>query len=227
MLWGASLKSFEGPACAQGYLWSNAIRVGYPGLSWNWLDSSRRFSPLWFSLIFYSILGFTRYNMDLRTSIYGVAWGNKTRSWFLAASLTRRLLLLNGTVCFFARSLKFGLWEWYSKIDLMWSIFYMYIGTPQKIFAQGPISVQFSCSVMSNSSAISWTIAHQAHLSMVFPRQEYWSGLPFPYPGDLPNPGIEPTSPALAGRFFTVEPSGNPFWNNTTHLIERLEYSFI
>ena len=151
MLWGASLKSFEGPACAQGYLWSNAIRVGYPGLSWNWLDSSRRFSPLWFSLIFYSILGFTRYNMDLRTSIYGVAWGNKTRSWFLAASLTRRLLLLNGTVCFFARSLKFGLWEWYSKIDLMWSIFYMYIGTPQKIFAQGPISVQFSCSVMSNS----------------------------------------------------------------------------
>ena len=43
-------------------------------------------------------------------------------------------------------------------------------------------------------------------LSMGFPRQEYRSGLPFPTPGDLPNPGIEPASPALAGRFFTAEP---------------------
>ena len=44
-----------------------------------------------------------------------------------------------------------------------------------------------------------WTVAHQALLSMGFPRQEYWSGLPFPYPGDLPNLEIEPMSPALAG----------------------------
>ena len=43
-----------------------------------------------------------------------------------------------------------------------------------------------------------------------FPRQEYWSRLPFPPPGDLPNPGIERTSPALAGRFFTTEPPGKP-----------------
>ena len=52
-----------------------------------------------------------------------------------------------------------------------------------------------------------WTVAHQAPLSMGFSRQEYWSGLPCPPPGDLPNPGIEPTSltcPALAGRFFTT-----------------------
>ena len=41
---------------------------------------------------------------------------------------------------------------------------------------------------------------------MEFSRQEYWSGLPFPPPGDLPDPRIEPTSPALAGRFFTTEP---------------------
>ena len=50
-----------------------------------------------------------------------------------------------------------------------------------------------------------WTIARQAPLSMGFSRQEYWSGLPFPPPGDLPDPGIEPVSlisPALAGRFF-------------------------
>ena len=45
---------------------------------------------------------------------------------------------------------------------------------------------------------------------MEFSRQEYWSGLPFPFPGDLPNPEIEPVSPALAGRFFTTEPLGKP-----------------
>ena len=52
-----------------------------------------------------------------------------------------------------------------------------------------------------------WTVAHQAPLSMGFSKQEYWSGLPCPPPGDLPNPGTEPeslTSPALAGGFFTT-----------------------
>ena len=52
-----------------------------------------------------------------------------------------------------------------------------------------------------------WTVAHQAALSMGFSRQEYWSGLPFPSPGDLPDPGIKPTSltsPALASGFFTT-----------------------
>ena len=52
-----------------------------------------------------------------------------------------------------------------------------------------------------------WTIAHQAPLSMGFSRHEYWSGLPFPSPGDLPDTGIEPgslMSPALAGEFFTT-----------------------
>ena len=48
-----------------------------------------------------------------------------------------------------------------------------------------------------------WIVACQAPLSMGFSRQEYWSGLPFPSPRDLPNPGIKPRSPALAGRFFT------------------------
>jgi len=45
---------------------------------------------------------------------------------------------------------------------------------------------------------------------MEFSRQEYWSGLPFPTPEDLPDLGIKPVSPALAGRFFTTEPPGNP-----------------
>ena len=49
-----------------------------------------------------------------------------------------------------------------------------------------------------------WMVAHQAPLSMGFSRQEYWSGLPFPSPGDLPDPEIEPASPALAREFFTT-----------------------
>ena len=56
--------------------------------------------------------------------------------------------------------------------------------------------------------AIPWTIAHKAPVSMVFSRQEYWSGLPCPPPGDLPNPGIESMSPALEGRFVTTGASG-------------------
>ena len=55
-----------------------------------------------------------------------------------------------------------------------------------------------------------WTVAHQASLSMGFPRQEHWSGLPCPSPGDLPDPEIEPTSPELAGRFFTTKPPRKP-----------------
>ena len=55
-----------------------------------------------------------------------------------------------------------------------------------------------------------WTVARQAPLSVGFCRQEYWSGLPFPPPGDLPEPGIEPASSALAGKFFTTEQPGKP-----------------
>ena len=55
-----------------------------------------------------------------------------------------------------------------------------------------------------------WTVVCQAPLSMGLSRQEYWSGPPFPSPRVLPDPGIEPTSPALAGRFFTTEPSEKP-----------------
>ena len=52
--------------------------------------------------------------------------------------------------------------------------------------------------------ATPWTVAHQAPLSMEFSRAEYWSGLPFPSPGDLPNPGIKPKSPTLLMDSFTV-----------------------
>ena len=53
------------------------------------------------------------------------------------------------------------------------------------------------------------TVARQAPLTMGFSRQRYWSGLPCPPAGDLPDPGIEPMSPALAGGFFTTEPPGD------------------
>ena len=54
--------------------------------------------------------------------------------------------------------------------------------------------------------ATPWTVAHQAPQSMGFSRQEYWSGLPFPSPGDLPNQGIEPRSPVLQADALTSEP---------------------
>ena len=58
--------------------------------------------------------------------------------------------------------------------------------------------------------ATPWTVAHQAPPSMGFSRQEYWSGLPFPSPGDLPNPGIEPRSPTLQADALTSAPPGKP-----------------
>ena len=63
----------------------------------------------------------------------------------------------------------------------------------------------FSCILLFVSPT--WTVAYQAPLSIGFSRQEYWSGLPFPSPGDLPDSGIKPTplvSPELASRFFTT-----------------------
>ena len=69
------------------------------------------------------------------------------------------------------------------------------------------------CSVVSNSFVIAWTVARQTPLSTEFSRQEYSSRLPFPSPGDIPDPGVEPeslASSALAGRFFNTELPGKP-----------------
>ena len=63
---------------------------------------------------------------------------------------------------------------------------------------------------MSNSFVTPWTVARQAPLSMDFPGKDTGNRLPFPSPGDLPDPEIEPTSTSLAGRFFTTEPIGKP-----------------
>ena len=60
--------------------------------------------------------------------------------------------------------------------------------------------------------ATPWTVAHLAPLSVGFSRQEYWCGLPFPFPGDLPHPGIEPLPPALPGEFFTTDSALFHLW---------------
>ena len=68
----------------------------------------------------------------------------------------------------------------------------------------------FSRLLMSDSFATLWTVAGQAPLSMGFSRQEYWSGLPCPPPGDLPSPGTEPRSPTLQADSLPSEPPEKP-----------------
>ena len=82
--------------------------------------------------------------------------------------------------------------------------------------------------VISDSLRPYGTVALQAPLSMGFSRQEYWSGLPFLPPGDLPEPGAETASlvsPALAGRFFTTAPPGKPVATSCVALGKSLQLS--
>ena len=88
----------------------------------------------------------------------------------------------------------------------------------------------FSRQVISSTFATLCTAACQVPLSIGFPRQEYWSGLPFPSPRDLPDPGIEPksvTSPALAGRFFTTSTTGEVHYSPSSGLQCALGYSIL
>ena len=73
-----------------------------------------------------------------------------------------------------------------------------------EVMGPGESEVAQSCPTLCDP----WTVAHQAPPSMGFSRQEYWSGLPFPSPGDLPHPGIEPRSPTLQADTLTSEPPG-------------------
>ena len=88
-----------------------------------------------------------------------------------------------------------------------------WIYLPNSILAAGIIVVLCAQSLTSVWLFVTpWTATHWDPLSMGFSRQEYWSQEPFPFPGDLPNPGIEPTSPVLAGVFFITELPGKPLW---------------
>ena len=69
-----------------------------------------------------------------------------------------------------------------------------------------------------------WTVAYQAPPSMGFPRQEYWSGLPFPSPGELPNPGMEPGSPTLWADTLLSEPPGKPM-ARSSEMQSQMQYS--
>ena len=71
-----------------------------------------------------------------------------------------------------------------------------------------------------------WTVAYQASPSMGFSRQESWSGLPFPSPGDLPNPGIDPGSPALQADTLTSEPPGKPYYNFLRETFKKRLHNF-
>ena len=70
-----------------------------------------------------------------------------------------------------------------------------------------------------------WTVAYQALPSMGFSRQEYWSGLPFPSPGDLPDPGTELGSPKLQADSLPSEPPGKQFWINFSKMLQK--YNFL
>ena len=85
-----------------------------------------------------------------------------------------------------------------------------------------PMCVLRACSVVSYSET-PWAAAHQAPLSMGFSRQEYWYGLPFPSPGNVPDQGIKPVSPALAGRVFIPEPPEKPRHHLIPVFLPRLD----
>ena len=74
-----------------------------------------------------------------------------------------------------------------------------------------------------SDSVTQWTVAHQAPLSMGFSRQGYWSGLPFPSPGDFPDPGIKLRSPALQADALPSEPQKSLKWNRKKKRIKRNE----
>ena len=74
--------------------------------------------------------------------------------------------------------------------------------------------------------ATPWTVAYEASLSMGFSRQEYWSGLPFHSPGDLPDPGIEPGSPTLEAEALTSEPPGKPKLSVYAYIYMDIYYMF-
>ena len=78
----------------------------------------------------------------------------------------------------------------------------------ENVLCNGLLVVVVQLQVMSKSFLTPWTVTRQPPLSMGFPRQEYWNGWLFPSPGALSDPGIKPISPAMAGGFFTTEPSG-------------------
>ena len=104
--------------------------------------------------------------------------------------------------------------QWKKKCNMFalqyvscWQLFLgMYCRNEKKLFISYALKTKVKVKSLSRVGlfATPWTVAHQAPPSMGFSRQQYWSGLPFPSPGNLPNPGIEPRVSRIAGRCFTL-----------------------
>ena len=136
---------------------------------------------------------------------YVTTW--KTIAWtiwiFVSKVMSLLLNMLSRFVLVFLPRSKWLLISWWQSLSTVileakkkknchcFHIFPFYLP-----WSDGTRCHNLSCLVVSNS-ATPWTVACQALLSMEFPRQKYWSGFPFPSPGDLHNPRIEPRSPAL------------------------------
>ena len=151
-------------------------------------------------------------------------------TWRNSAPLSRKVLITK------ASSVRATKWQG-SRIvtepgmaSLLWPQVLCYPGTFPLLF-QMPYDGTFSGQLLSHVwfFATPWTVACQSPLSMGFSRQEYWRGLPFPPPGNLPDPGIKPMSlmsPALAGRFFTTIATWEALWGGPfTHCILRFSCS--
>ena len=92
------------------------------------------------------------------------------------------------------------------QLDFVHVSYYCFVQARIEVLPQESKAERVLCSPLSHVQlfATPWTVALQAPLSMGFSRQEYWSGLPFLSPGDLSDTGVEPRSPAIEGRFFTI-----------------------
>ena len=99
----------------------------------------------------------------------------------------------------------------FSRPDLFHTLQHLHISHTRLSWSGGGGLVTKSCLTLVTP----WTVARQAPLSMGFSRQEYWSGLSFPSPGDLPNPGIEPGSPALQADSWRESWDGNVYARNS------------
>ena len=158
-----------------------------------------------FTVSYKSLLFYIRIILTMRKTV--ILWEGTTKSW--------NTCLLSG-IAF--RNLAFSWKEGFFPRTQNWMPVMCGSTLTRSITGDRYFTVLFhtTCCVelsMGSNSVTPWTVAHQAFLSMRFSRQEYWSGLPFPTPWDLPNPRIKPSSPAspaLAGRFFTTEPPRKP-----------------
>ena len=142
-------------------------------------------------------------------------WKVKVKSlscvWFLATPCTAAYQA--------PPSMGFSMQEYWSGVGVTGPIF-----NSQSLSLPTCVKVKVKSLSRVWLSAGLWTVAHQAPLSMGFSRQEYWSGLPFPSPGDLPHPGIEPRSPTLQADALTSAPPGKPciVSSKSLHLSEIL-----